>query len=113
GENQVWLWDLAGKREPRTLGGYAYSVDGLTISPDGKTLVIPGDAEDIWVWDVETEKVRAKWPTDFGRAQTVQFTRNGRVLLAAGGYGNFAIRINPGMVSFREAVTGTTLYSLR
>ncbi len=113
-QDAVCLLDVEGKQKPRFLKGYNYSVRCQAISPDGKTLATPGDSNEVWLWDVDKQRIRDKWKVDYKLIETVAFSRDGRILVAAGGNGNLTgIRLNPGMVTIWDTKTGKKLSSFR
>jgi glucose repression regulatory protein TUP1 len=86
----------------------------LAVSPDGKTIVTPGDAKDMWIWDIEKERIRDKWSAQFKLVHAVTFSRDGRILIAAGGNGNLpGSQLFPGQVTIWDVRTGKRLQTFK
>lgn len=89
GDRKVWLWDaLTGRLVVRGPKPYGDCADTFAFSPDGKWLVAAGalKLDGLWVLNLETMKTRRG--KAFSRYQTtsLQFTPDGKSLLAwAGG----------------------------
>lgn len=91
GEFSAFLWNPA-SREIRTLDGAAgHEFGSLAFSPDGKTLAAGRDTGQLVLFDAESGKERCtlgKWTTTFGGSpfypRSVEFTPDGRTVLAAG-----------------------------
>ncbi|MBA4451063.1 hypothetical protein FHK94_17115, partial [Cylindrospermopsis raciborskii CS-506_D] len=54
-DNTIKIWDMATAREKHTLTGHEFSVNSVTISPDGKTLV-SASYDTIKIWDMATAR---------------------------------------------------------
>jgi WD40 repeat protein len=85
-DGSVQLWDLAGKNEPRTLGG---SNPGGTVclafSPDGTCLARGGDDGTVRIWEVESGKVLHSLKGHTARVGQVAFHPKGTRLVSVGG----------------------------
>jgi WD40 repeat protein len=112
----IWLWHVGEMdKKPRTLKeGYVHPVNVLALSPDGKALATPGEAEDVWLWDIQQEKIKAKWKPGFKVMDAITFSPDGRTLLVGGGDGNTfrGLNFNPGKVAFFDTATGKKLHTL-
>ena len=51
-EWEIVLWDVDGRRAPRTLPGQATRITAMAFSPDGKTLVTGDDGRVVSFWDL-------------------------------------------------------------
>ena len=110
GKNGIWLWDIERKLKPRFLAG---TMGGIAISPDGKSLATLGNAGAILVWDMQTDRLRTKWPIDIGTVAAQSFSPNGKVFIAVGGeVPAFAPR-GPGLVAFIDTRTGKLIKSAK
>lgn len=113
-QNGIWIWDVKGKRKTRFFNGCKYPVQRLAVSPDGKTVVTSSYSNEVWLWDIEKERVREKWSAQFNLVHAVTFSRDGRVLIAAGGHGNLpGSRLFPGQVTIWDARTGKRLQTFK
>src|SRR5262249_2607686 len=82
--------------------------DGLSLafSADGKLLAVGGCGE-IRLYDMELGNVRRRWPIKWGHVNAVEFSPNGKVLMAAGGRGTMPhFIVNPGIVEFWSVESG-------
>lgn len=59
-------------------------ITALAFSPDGKTLAASGYRE-ITLWEPTTGKLLARWPTKAHRIADLEFTKDGKTLIHAGG----------------------------
>lgn len=59
-------------------------ITALAFSPDGKTLAASGYRE-ITLWEPTTGRLLARWPTKAHRIADLEFTRDGKTLIHAGG----------------------------
>jgi WD40 repeat protein len=78
--SQVILWDLARAKQKLIVEGFEQPVEGVAISPDGKTLALAG----LGLRVIDLKKGKAK-PTPSGtlfQASDVAFSPNGRTLAA-------------------------------
>lgn len=48
----IKVWDVSGKKPPKTLAGHEGMVNAAAISPDGSLAVTAGDDKTVMVWDV-------------------------------------------------------------
>lgn len=53
-DNVIKLWDVAGRRELRTLDAHGESVRQVLFSPDGALLASYSDSQSVVVWNVVT-----------------------------------------------------------
>ncbi len=51
---EIVLWDVDGRRAPRTLPGQANRITAMAFSPDGNTLVTGDDGRVVSFWDLAT-----------------------------------------------------------
>src|SRR5262245_36013265 len=90
-DRAVRLWDVATGKEKATLKGHTEGIDCVAISPDGTLLAWAGrqfmdetdDEKTVRLWDVTTGKEKAALA--FFRAESLAFSRDGKLLAAGGG----------------------------
>ena len=110
----VYLWDLEGGEKPRSWAEHRFGAATLAISPDGKTLATPGDSKEVWLWDVQRGSIRQRLGVDYKMVEAVAYSRDGRILIAAGGSGNLpGLTLNPGIVTLWDTKTDKMLHSFR
>jgi WD40 repeat protein len=81
---RVAVWDLRAVKKRRDVGVLCGRLGGfgstwLSLSADGKTLLIPGD-KTLHVWDVEAGKERGDWPGHGDDVTGLSFSADGRTL---------------------------------
>lgn len=87
--NVVKLWDVATRRQLKTLvGPPGVMPRSVSFSPDGNVLAV-GHHPDVLLWDVATGKVRAELKT--AGSPVAAFSRDGTMLAASDSSGNFKI----------------------
>jgi WD40 repeat protein len=93
----VRLWDTGTGKLLRSLRGYQGWVNGLTFSPDGKTLALAGaDSQTLHVWEVASGRDLRPLHGHQGEVNAVAFSPDGRLLASGGGDrqdGDAAIRL--------------------
>ena len=50
------IWDVATRREIKSLPGHTAVILSLSFSPDGKTLASAGSDGKVFLWDLVTER---------------------------------------------------------
>jgi WD40 repeat protein/beta-lactamase regulating signal transducer with metallopeptidase domain len=86
-DNEVRTWDISAGRQQvhmKLLGRHGRSVGGLAFSPDGLTLVSGGEDGEINIWELATGKVVRTLESDPERWKDVAFSPDGSTLAAAG-----------------------------
>jgi WD40 repeat protein len=88
-ENEIWMYPVNGD-EPRLVGRMKDFVQAIAVSPDGRTIATGGGVrtpEDrvIRLWDLHAGSQRTLDPGGQGDVSGLEFTRDGRLLAAAGG----------------------------
>ena len=53
-DNTIRIWDVAAKRELRTLAGHTSNVESIDFSPDGRLLASASDDGATFLWDANT-----------------------------------------------------------
>ncbi|MBA4455235.1 serine/threonine protein kinase, partial [Cylindrospermopsis raciborskii CS-506_B] len=75
------IWDMATGREKHTLTGQ-YSVNSVTISPDGKTLVSASDDNTIKIWDMATGREKHTLTGHQDWVKSVTISPDGKTLVS-------------------------------
>jgi WD40 repeat protein len=93
----VRLWDAGTGKLLRSLRGYQGWVNGLTFSPDSKTIALAGaDSQTVHLWEIATGKDLRPLHGHRGDVQAVAYSPDGRTLASGGGDrqdGDTAIRL--------------------
>jgi WD40 repeat protein len=79
----ITLWDVAGRKEVRTIRGHRGRVDAVCFAPDGKRLVSAGDTE-ARLWDLATGKELHRWTHGGFLVRSAVFTPDGKGVLTGG-----------------------------
>ena len=81
-EGTVKLWDVAAKKELRTLAGHANGVLSIAMAPDGKTLVSAGEDRTLKIWEIATGKQQSILYGHNGSIEAVAFEPDGKTLVS-------------------------------
>jgi WD40 repeat protein/serine/threonine protein kinase/tetratricopeptide (TPR) repeat protein len=87
-EGAVQLWDIATGKLLETLKGHSSAVCAVVFSPDGRTLASGSTDQTVRLWNVETRRELMQLDPGsvrLGRVQSLDFSPDGKQLLAAGG----------------------------
>jgi WD40 repeat protein len=84
-DGSIKLWDLAGRKEWRTMAGHVGPVNALAYSPDGQTLASGGRDRMIRLWDAATGEVRLALEGHPREVKALAFSPDGKLLASAGG----------------------------
>jgi Tol biopolymer transport system component len=60
----------------------------MAFAPDGKTLAVAGDSGEVWLWDLESRKVRATLSGHHPGASRVTFSPDGKILATSVSFGS-------------------------
>ena len=77
----VVLWDLATGKEVQRISGHGGSIEALTFSPDGSSLLTGSQDQTARLWDVKTGKETRRFSSQGGWVTSVGFTPDGRTAL--------------------------------
>ncbi len=80
----IVLWDVDGRRAPRTLRGHVSRIESLAFAPDGQTLAGGADKAVIF-WDVPTGRQSGRLEGSNRPIVSLAFSPDGRTLAAAAG----------------------------
>jgi WD40 repeat protein len=80
GRGAVTLWDTPAGTIRARLTGKEAPVEGLSFSPDGKTLAVASLREPVWLWDVQQAKQRDALGRDLKLSRGVAFSPDGKIL---------------------------------
>jgi len=53
-KNNITLWDVSGREQPRKLKGHGWGIYSIDVSSDGRTLVSGGDDRTVKLWDISS-----------------------------------------------------------
>jgi WD40 repeat protein len=81
----IVLWDVDGRRAPRTLRGHVSRITTLAYSPDGKTLVSGAADKTVILWDVETGREAGRLDGSSSPIVSMAFAPDGRTLAIVAG----------------------------
>ena len=82
-DKTIRLWDLASRKELRTLGGLRQDVNAVAFSPDGRLLASASDDKTVQIWDVPSGRKSATLSGHQGSVHSVAFSPDGKLLASA------------------------------
>jgi WD40 repeat protein len=80
----VCLWDVDARKELAPAPWHPTGVRTVAFTPDGRTLASAGNAGEIWLWDVATQKPLREIRTLPEMGECLGFLAGGKALLTAG-----------------------------
>jgi WD40 repeat protein len=83
-DGSIRIWDIAGHREVRTLGGHEKAVSALAYSADGRQLASAAEDKTICLWDVAGEKLLGRLLGHTDRIPALVWHPRGDRLFSAG-----------------------------
>ncbi len=81
-DNAIRLWDAASGEQVREFGRFS-EVGGVTLAPDGKTLVGVVQSDKVWelrLWEVATGREHKRWPYPGKQILLPTFSPDGKLL---------------------------------
>jgi WD40 repeat protein/uncharacterized caspase-like protein len=84
-DNTVKIWDVASRRELRTLNGHTDHVLAIRFSGDGSLLASLGYDKTVRVWDVMSGEQRVTINVENGAFNAIAFASDGKTVLTANG----------------------------
>ncbi|MFN8348836.1 MAG: caspase family protein [Spirosomataceae bacterium] len=82
-DHTLKLWDLATRKEIKTLTGHSASVRSVAFSPDGKTALSGSDDHTLKLWDIVTGKEIRTLIGHTDDVESVAFSPDGKTALSA------------------------------
>ena len=83
----TWFYDTETYREIALLPGSTHSSDGVSFSPDSRTLATADGGKTVWLWDTETGEQKSTLSGHKSAVTSVSFSPDSRTL-ASGSWDN-------------------------
>jgi WD40 repeat protein len=90
--HEVTLWDCHSRRPIDVLDVLDGNVKVVAFSPDGSTLISADSTSNVYVWELASRRVRARWRAHPAGISAMAFSPDGR-LIATASYLDNAVRL--------------------
>jgi len=103
-DGTVKLWDVAAKKELRTLTGHSNRVLSISMAPDGKTLASGSEDRSLRIWEIATGNLKSTLLGHVGAIEAVAFDADGTTLVSGA---------TDGTIKLWDAAEGREITTLR
>jgi hypothetical protein len=106
----VQLWDVAGRRLTRSLGGFRRNVDYVAFTTDGQALTAGTSDDTIRTWRLADLKLRSTWWSRVASVNAVAYSPGGDLLVVAASQPIWGTYNSSGELRFLSAAAGRLRY---